>query len=142
MKRMLITVFSALLCAVWLLSGCAPQPQTNESALDQSSEQITYARISMSQAAKRMEEESGYLIVDVRRPDEFATGHIPNAINVPNESIGSSEIKELPDKDQLIFVYCRSGNRSVQASEKLVALGYTNIVEIGGILQWGGAIEQ
>ena len=87
-----------------------------------------------------MEEESGYIILDVRRPDEFSEGHIPNAINVPNESIGTSEIPELPNKEQLILVYCRSGRRSKEASEKLVKLGYTNIVEFGGILDWKGEI--
>ena len=78
------------------------------------------------------------VLLDVRRPDEYAAGHIPNAINVPNESIGTDEIPELPDKDQLIMVYCRSGRRSKEASEKLVKLGYTNIVEFGGILDWKG----
>ena len=85
-----------------------------------------------------MESESGYIILDVRRPDEFAEGHIPNAVNIPNEIIGTNEITELPDKAQLILVYCRSGRRSKEASEKLVALGYTNIVEFGGIIDWTG----
>ena len=85
-----------------------------------------------------MEEGSGYIILDVRTPAEFAEKHIPGAINVANETIGTDEIPELPDKDQLILVYCRSGNRSKQASEKLVALGYTNIVEFGGINDWPG----
>ena len=85
-----------------------------------------------------MEKESGYIILDVRRPDEFAAGHIPGAINVPNESIGKDEIAELPNKSQLILVYCRSGRRSKEAAEKLVKLGYTNIVEFGGILDWKG----
>ena len=88
-----------------------------------------------------MEEESGYIILDVRTPEEFADKHIPGAINIPNETIGAAEIPELPDKDQLILVYCRSGNRSKQASEKLVALGYTNIVEFGGINDWPGETE-
>ena len=85
-----------------------------------------------------MEQETDYIILDVRRPDEFASGHIKNAINVPNEIIGTSNISELPDKDQLILVYCRSGRRSKEASQKLVELGYTNIVEFGGILDWNG----
>ena len=89
-----------------------------------------------------MSEQSGYIILDVRRPDEFAAGHIPGAINVPNESIGTDAIPELPDKSQLILVYCRSGRRSKEASEKLVAQGYTNIVEFGGILDWKGEIER
>ena len=85
-----------------------------------------------------MDEESGYIILEVRTPAEFAGKHIPGAVNIPNETIGTTEIPELPDRDQLILVYCRSGNRSKQASEKLVALGYTNIVEFGGINDWPG----
>ena len=98
----------------------------------------TYLRISMEEAVTMMQEESGYIILDVRRADEFAGGHIPGAINVANEDIGTAEIPELPDKDQLIMVYCRSGRRSKEASEKLASLGYTNIVEFGGILDWTG----
>ena len=85
-----------------------------------------------------MEEENGYIILDVRTPEEFHGAHIPDAINIPNETIGTEEIPQLPDQEQLILVYCRSGNRSKQASEKLVALGYTNIVEFGGINDWPG----
>ena len=85
-----------------------------------------------------MEEESNYIILDVRTPEEFSEKHIPGAINIPNETIGTAEVPELPDKDQLILIYCRSGNRSKQASEKLVRLGYTNIVEFGGINDWPG----
>ena len=88
-----------------------------------------------------MAEEQGYIILDVRRTDEFAAGHIPGAINVANESIGTDEIPELPNKDQLILVYCRSGRRSKEVAKKLVKLGYTNIVEFGGILDWKGEIE-
>ena len=80
------------------------------------------------------------MIIDARTEEEFAAGHIPNAINIPNETIGTTEIPELTNKDQLILVYCRSGNRSKQASKKLVALGYTNIVEFGGIKSWPGEI--
>ena len=101
----------------------------------------TYRSITMDEAVTMMAQENGYIILDVRRPDEFAAGHIPNAINVPNESIGTDEIPELPNKDQLIMVYCRSGRRSKEASEKLVKLGYTNIVEFGGILDWTGNVE-
>ena len=99
-----------------------------------------YRRISMDEAVTMMEKESGYIILDVRTPAEFAEKHIPNAINVPNESIGTAEISELPDKNQLIMVYCRSGRRSKEASEKLVKLGYTNIIEFGGIIDWKGDI--
>ena len=114
-----------------MLTGCAGagNNQTN-----------TYRQISMDEAVEMMAEESDYIILDVRRPDEFAAGHIPNAINVPNETIGTAEIPELPNKDQLIMVYCRSGRRSKEVAEKLLKLGYTNIVEFGGILDWKGEI--
>ena len=101
-----------------------------------------YRQISMDEAVKMMRDEKDYIILDVRRPDEYAEGHIPGAINVPNEEIGTAEIAELPDKSQLILVYCRSGRRSKEASEKLVKLGYTNIVEFGGFLDWKGEIEK
>ena len=101
-----------------------------------------YKEITMSDAIKMMEAEKNYIILDVRRADEYAEGHIPGAINIPNEVIGTEEIPELPDKSQLILVYCRSGRRSKEASEKLVKLGYTNIVEFGGILDWKGEIEK
>ena len=98
----------------------------------------TYRQINMDEAVFIMQEKDGYIILDVRRPDEFAEKHIPGAVNIPNEAIGTDEIPELPDKGQLILVYCRSGNRSKQASEKLVELGYTNVVEFGGIIDWTG----
>ncbi|MCI6665855.1 MAG: rhodanese-like domain-containing protein [Lachnospiraceae bacterium] len=105
---------------------------------------MTYKQISMDEA-KQIFESGGadsYIILDVRTSDEFADGHIPGAINVANESIGAESPVELADKNQLIYVYCRSGNRSKQAAEKLVALGYTNIVEFGGIIDWTGEIEK
>ena len=116
-----------ILLAVLLLVGCAAP-----------AEEISYRQISMTDAVTMMEEETGYIILDVRTPEEFSEKHIPGAINVPNEMIGTEEIPDLPNKDQLILVYCRSGNRSKQASEKLAVLGYTNIVEFGGINDWPG----
>ena len=125
MKKLIPILLSTL-----LFTGCV---STNNQA-------NSYRRITMDEAVAMMAQETGYIILDARRPDEFAAGHIPNAINVPNESIGTAEIAELPDKNQLIMVYCRSGRRSKEASEKLVNLGYTNIVEFGGILDWKGEI--
>ena len=120
--------FIPLLLSVLFLAGCAlPAGQ-----------EVSYRQINMDEAITMMEEESSYMILDVRTPEEFADKHIPGAINIPNETISTEEIPELPDKDQLILVYCRSGNRSKQASEKLAALGYTNIVEFGGINDWPG----
>ena len=101
-----------------------------------------YTSITMEEAKEIFQEKGDYLIVDVRRADEFSEGHIPGAINIANEDIVSTEPVELPDKDQVIYVYCRSGNRSKQASAKLAAMGYTNIVEFGGILEWTGAVEK
>jgi rhodanese-related sulfurtransferase len=101
-----------------------------------------YRQISMDKAVKMMKDEKNYIILDVRRPDEYVEGHITGAINVPNEEIGTAEISELPDKSQLILVYCRSGRRSKEASEKLARLGYTNIVEFGGILDYKGEIQK
>lgn len=121
MKR-IITILMTLL----LLSGCATQ-----------SAEKTYRQITMEEAITMMEEETG-IILDVRTAQEYSEKHIPGAINIANESIGTEDIPELPDKDQLILVYCRSGNRSKQAAEKLVKLGYTNIIEIGGINSWPG----
>ena len=124
MKRILPIFLVAL-----LLVGCAAP-----------AEEITYRQVNMDEAITMMEEGSGYIILDVRTLGEFEEKHIPGAINVANETIGTDEIPELPDKDQLILVYCRSGNRSKQASEKLVALGYTNIIEFGGINDWPGEV--
>ena len=87
-----------------------------------------------------MEADDGHVIVDVRRADEYASGHIPGAILVPNESIGTEKPAELPDLDQIILVYCRSGNRSAQAAKKLADLGYKNVYDFGGIMSWTGDI--
>ena len=116
------------LLSLLLLAGCAA-PVDSEAS---------YQQISMDEAIAIMESESDYIILDVRTTEEFADKHTPDAINIPNETIGTEDIPELPDKDQLILVYCRSGNRSKQASDKLVGLGYTNIVEFGGINDWPG----
>ena len=126
-KRLLPFVLSMM-----LLSSCTAHGGSANS----------YRQINMDEAVEMMKKESGYIILDVRRPDEYTEGHIPGAINVPNEEIGTTELPELPDKAQLILVYCRSGRRSKEASEKLVRLGYTNIVEFGGIIDWKGEIEK
>ena len=122
MKRLLI-----LFMTVLLLTGCAARPSAG-----------TYRQITAEEAANLMESETGYIVLDVRTPEEYAGRHIPGAINVPNETIGSTAPEQLPDREQLILIYCRSGNRSKQAADKLAALGYTNIVEFGGINSWQG----
>lgn len=103
--------------------------------------EVTYTSITMEEAKEIFKAGGDYIILDVRRADEFAVGHIPGAINIANEDIVSTEPDGLPDKDQTIYIYCRSGNRSRQAAAKLAAMGYTNIIEFGGILDWTGDIE-
>jgi rhodanese-related sulfurtransferase len=125
MRKWLLTILAAL-----VLTGCGAG----------AAEAPAYQQIGMSEAVERMAQESGYILLDVRTAEEFRDKHIPGAINIPNESIGTAEIPELPDKAQRIFVYCRSGNRSKQASEKLAQLGYTNVVEFGGINDWPGEV--
>ena len=99
-----------------------------------------YRQVTTEEAVNIMQTEENYVIPDVRTAQEFASGHIPGAALLPNETIGTEDIPLLPDKDQLILVYCRSGNRSKQAAEKLAQLGFTNIVEFGGINSWTGEI--
>ena len=126
--RVAAAAVAALLAA--LLAACGVSSKTS------------YRQITADEAAQLMQEETGFVLLDVRTQEEYASGHIPGAICIPNETIGSEEIPELPDKDQLILVYCRSGNRSKQASQKLAEQGYTNVVEFGGINGWTGEIVQ
>ena len=119
-----------VLLLMFLCAGCAAPAVS----------QPGYRQITGEEALIIMAEEKGYIILDVRTPEEFSEKHIPGAINIPNETIGTEKIPQLPDQNQMILVYCRSGNRSKQASEKLAAMGYTNIVEFGGINDWPGEI--
>ncbi|MBQ3057811.1 MAG: rhodanese-like domain-containing protein [Clostridia bacterium] len=96
----------------------------------------TYEQITPQQAKEIMDTEQDYIIIDARTEEEFAEGHIENAILIPEYEIKDRAEKELPDKEQLILVYCRSGRRSKIASEELVNLGYTNVKEFGGIIDW------
>ena len=97
---------------------------------------MTYEQITPAEAKSLMDSESGYIILDVRTPEEFAEGHIEGAILIPDYEIGEKAEKILTDKDQLILVYCRSGRRSKNAANELATLGYTNIKEFGGIIDW------
>ncbi len=96
----------------------------------------TYQQIDMQEAKDIMDSEEGYIIMDARSQDEFDQGHIPGAIVLPHTEVREKAEELLPDKDQKILVYCRSGNRSKQASQVLVELGYTNVIEFGGINSW------
>lgn len=125
MKRM---IYLTMVIMLLFLTGCSVVKK----------EASGYRQINAQEAKKIMEEETDYQIIDVRTPEEYEEEYIPGAVCIPNETIGTNEIAELPDKEQLILVYCRSGNRSKQAAEKLIKLGYTNIVEFGGINSWTG----
>ena len=96
----------------------------------------TYEQISGAEAKALMDSESGYIIIDARTQPEYDEGHIAGAILIPEYEIADRAEKELPDKNQLILVYCRSGRRSKIAAEELVKLGYTNVKEFGGIIDW------
>jgi len=128
-KYFLLTI--ALISAIAVcISGCGKEEK----------KESNYQMIDMDMAQNIFEEEGDYIILDVRHADEYAQGHIKGAINIDNDVIGTEEIAELPDKEQTIYVYCRSGNRSKQAAKKLALLGYANVVEIGGIMDWKGEI--
>ena len=103
---------------------------------DANGKSSTYEQITAEQAKTIMDTEKDYVIIDARTEEEFAEGHIENAILIPEYEIKDRAEKELPDKEQLILVYCRSGRRSKIASEELVKLGYTNVKEFGGIIDW------
>lgn len=100
------------------------------------SDKPTYEQITAEQAKTIMDTENDYVIIDARTEEEFSEGHIENAILIPEYEIKDRAEKELPDKEQLILVYCRSGRRSKIASDELVKLGYTNVKEFGGIIDW------
>lgn len=105
-------------------------------------QKANYVSISAKEAKQLMDTRSDCVILDVRTPEEFAEGHIPNALLIPDYDINAKAEGILTDKDQLILVYCRSGRRSKKASRDLAALGYTNVKEFGGIIDWPYDIEK
>ena len=136
-KRFLNGVILAAAVFCLMASGCGAKKQEENSG---GASAGAYRQISQEEAMRMMQEEKGYIILDVRRRDEFDAGHIPGAILHPNESIEDTPPALLPDMDQVILIYCRSGNRSKQAAQKLAEMGYTSIYEFGGINTWPGEI--
>ena len=134
MKRIVILLITAFFLQ---LTGCSP---TKGQVMDGDGMVGSYSQISQEEAKQMMKKDDGHVIVDVRRQDEYDAGHIPGAILIPNESIGTEQPEELPDLEQVILIYCRSGNRSKQAAQKLFEMGYTRIYEFGGIIDWTGEI--
>ena len=117
-----------LLLAVMLLTACGQDKENDQGAV--------YVNITAEEAKQIMDTEEGYIILDVRTQEEYDQGHIPGAIVISHEEIAEKAEDVLTDKNQLILVYCRSGRRSKIAAEALVELGYTNIKEFGGIIDW------
>ncbi len=122
-----------LLLAVMLLTACGQDKENNQEAI--------YVNITAEEAKEIMDSEEGYIILDVRTQEEYDEGHIPGAIVISHEEIAEKAEGVLTDKNQLILVYCRSGRRSKIAAEALVELGYTNIKEFGGIIDWPYEVE-
>lgn len=133
MKKLL----TLLLLSTLLLSACSNAPGQ---IMDGDGMVNSFSQISQEQAKLMMEEDDGHLIVDVRTREEYDQGHIPGAVCVPNESIGEEMPEALPDKQQILLLYCRSGRRSKEAAQKLFDLGYANVYEFGGILDWDGDV--
>ena len=119
--------YALLLALVLLLTACA--------------QAASYEQITQEEAKQIMDTTNGYILLDTRTQEEYDQSHIPGALLIPHTEIAELAEEELPDKDQVILVYCRSGNRSKQASEVLVELGYTNVKEFGGINTWPYEVE-
>ena len=130
MKPWIIAILAML-----LLTACGLEKEEKETV-------AMYVNITAEEAKTIMDTETGYVILDVRAQSEFDQGHIPGAILIPDTEVEDRAEAELTDKDQLILVYCRSGRRSKLAAEILVKLGYTNIKEFGGIIDWPYEVEQ
>ena len=122
-----------LLLAVMMLTACGQDKENDQGAV--------YVNITAEEAKQIMDSEEGYIILDVRTQEEYDQGHIPGAIVISHEEIAEKAEEVLTFKDQLILVYCRSGRRSKIAAEALVELGYTNIKEFGGIIDWPYEVE-
>ena len=129
MKKLII-----FLLAVMTLTACGQDKENDQGAV--------YVNITAEEAKEIMDTEEGYVILDVREQDEYDAGHISGAILIPFTQIEAKANEMLPDKDQLILVYCRSGRRSKIAAEALAELGYTNIKEFGGIIDWPYEVEK
>ena len=128
MKKLII-----LLLAVMLLTACGQNKENDQG--------VVYVNITAEEAKQIIDTEEGYIILDVRTQEEYDQGHIPGAILIPDTEIKAKAEDVLTDKEQMILVYCRSGRRSKLAAETLVELGYTNIKEFGGIIDWPYEVE-
>ena len=132
-------VIYIIVLIIIIVGGFTLVIEKKENSIDNKEESVI-KYVSMDEIVQIMNENSNYIILDVRTMQEYNEGHIPNAICIPNETISENIINKLPNKEQLILIYCRSGNRSKQAAQKLKNLGYTNLIEFGGIIDWAGDV--
>ena len=150
MRRKEIVIVAMLMFAL-VIAGCGAKNESDVTIiggadgptsvfLASKNDKNSYTQIDQETAKLMMELDDDHVVVDVRRQDEFDEGHIPGAICIPNESIIDTQPEELPDLDQIILVYSRSGRRSKEASQKLFDMGYTNVFEFGGIIDWTGEV--
>ncbi len=128
MKKYLISI--AVMLSVFMLASCAAN------AAETSAPEAEYHKITAEQAKERMGSGDELIVLDVRTQDEYDAGHIEGAVLLPNETITDTQPDLLPNLDAEILIYCRSGNRSAQAALKLIAMGYTNVYDFGGIIDW------
>ena len=135
-KKWLFAVIAAgVLTAA--LSACGQEKTGQDTkAAQEDTVKAEYKKITAEEAKERMDKDDKVVILDVRTEEEYQEGHVPGAIVIPNETISSGPLEELPDLDQAILVYCRSGNRSAQAAKKLAEAGYTQVYDFGGIIDW------
>lgn len=131
---MMMKKWSLLILGLLLLTACSSPTKNNQ--------EMVFLNITAEEARKLMDSEKDRIILDVRSREEYDQGHIPGAILIPDTEIEAKAADLLPDKDQLILVYCRSGRRSKLAAQSLADLGYTNIREFGGILDWPYEVVQ
>lgn len=143
-RTFLNAVFLASVISLAGLTGClgAPTGDNGNTNSDSGSNSNSYQQVDTEAAKELMDTEDDYVILDARTQTEYDEGHIPGAILIPHDTVATAAENALPDKDQLILVYCRSGNRSKEASQALVDLGYTNVVEFGGINSWPYEVEK
>ena len=133
---MIKAIIEAIMVLIMMLTGCTASASEDGNVVAKR----TYTQITQDKAKEMMKADDGHVIVDVRRQDEYDEGHIPGAILIPNESIEDTRPDALTDLEQIILVYCRSGRRSKEAAQKLADMGYKNVYEFGGIIDWTGDV--
>ena len=136
MRKVIILVTALILALMLCACTMFSEKENDMNKADNQNTAITYEQISGEEAKRLMESETGYVIIDARTESEFTRGHIPGAILIPEYEVSERVEGIIKDKSTLILVYCRSGRRSKIAAEELVKLGYTNVKEFGGIIDW------